>query len=86
MENRSSAKTQLAEKYKVEINPIGVSSYSKVYKATSLVENSHKVAVKVVNKEKAGVKRLGEAEFLLKLDHPNIIKLFDTFEDDTYLI
>jgi serine/threonine protein kinase len=49
-------------------------------------------AVKIINKARMSAKQMkmfqNEIEALRKLDHPNIIKLFEIFEDETnfYLV
>jgi serine/threonine protein kinase len=58
-------------------------SFSVVYKATDKVTKKDH-AVKVVDKQKLGAKKMGmietEVAILLKVNHPNIIKLEDIFE------
>ena len=45
-------------------------------------------AVKIINKEKMNEEELiglqNEVEILTQLDHPNIVKLFEIFEDDDF--
>jgi serine/threonine protein kinase len=55
-------------------------------------DNSEERAVKIINKAKMTEKQKrmfqNEIEALRKLDHPNIIKLFEIYEDETsfYLV
>jgi serine/threonine protein kinase len=45
-------------------------------------------AVKIINKEKLSSKQMkqfaNEVQILRQLDHPNIIKLYEIFEDEDY--
>lgn len=71
---------------------IGEGGFSKVYKVKH--RNSQKVyATKVITKYKIAQKKLYkqiqlEVDIQYQLDHPNIIKLYDHYEDETniYLI
>jgi len=68
---------------------IGTGAFASVVKATA--KDSHQVrAVKILRKEKISDKEKfkAEIEILKRLDHPNVLKLFETFEDkrNVYLI
>ena len=53
------------------------------------MDNSTKVAIKVMDKHKLGKEGLlqikQEVKILRTLDHPNIVKYFETFEDEKYI-
>lgn len=68
---------------------IGTGAFASVIKATT--KDTHQVrAVKILRKEKISDKEKfkAEIEILKKLDHPNVLKLFETFEDkrNVYLV
>jgi calcium-dependent protein kinase len=74
------------EKYRVDHNEIGHGHYGVVRKCQNRV-TKEMFAIKTIRKAKVGrlevLKR--EIEILRKMDHPNIIRLVDVFEDDKYL-
>lgn len=74
------------EKYRVDHNELGHGHYGVVRKCQNRVTKEF-FAVKTIKKAKVGrletLKR--EIEILKTMDHPNIIKLVDVFEDDKYL-
>jgi calcium-dependent protein kinase len=71
---------------------LGNGSYGKVYLATHKSNQEHKVAVKVINKTEMDDDDLeslkAEVEILQKVDHPNIVKYFETYDDskNIYLV
>ena len=74
------------EDYKLE-ETIGSGTYGKVKLATHLQTNE-KVAIKIINKKrlinKGDNERISnEIKILTTLDHPNILKAFEVFEDET---
>ena len=71
--------------YKV-LEKIGSGSFGKVFKATHLPTNQER-AIKVVKKSMLKYQDgdshfLKEIQMLVSLDHPNIIKVFEYFEDE----
>jgi calcium-dependent protein kinase len=67
---------------------LGVGSYGKVFLSENRADNSHKVAIKVLNKQrlKNNIEVIkDEVRILTQLDHPNIVKYYDTYEDDKFL-
>eukprot|EP00354_Favella_ehrenbergii_P001237 CAMPEP_0170471980 /NCGR_PEP_ID=MMETSP0123-20130129/14092_1 /TAXON_ID=182087 /ORGANISM="Favella ehrenbergii, Strain Fehren 1" /LENGTH=138 /DNA_ID=CAMNT_0010739955 /DNA_START=60 /DNA_END=477 /DNA_ORIENTATION=- len=72
--------------YKVE-SVIGKGSFASVRKGRSRA-TGEKVAIKVIAKrkltedDKVGLQN--EIDILKQVDHPNIVKLFDIYEDDKY--
>ena len=75
--------------YDLTQNELGKGSYGKVHLA-KLKGTSLKRAIKVIDKSKVwNVERFKiEVEIMMKLDHPNILRLIDYFEDLTniYLV
>lgn len=64
---------------------IGQGTFGVVKKATNLKNSKETVAIKTIFKKKitSSAKRLrSEIDIMLTLDHPNIIKCFETFEDN----
>ncbi|CAA9987967.1 calcium-dependent protein kinase 3, putative [Plasmodium knowlesi strain H] len=68
--------------YTLSEEPLGKGTYGSVYKATDKLLKIHR-AVKVVSKKKLkNVHRFRqEIDIMKNLDHPNVIKLLETFED-----
>jgi serine/threonine protein kinase len=82
------ATAQIKKKYKIESKILGSGAFGKVFMATSVVDKNFKVAIKVISKKKLDdeVDQLkDEIEILKKLDHPNIIKYYETYENSKYL-
>jgi len=56
--------------------------------ATSIADKDFKVAIKVISKAKLGddIEQLkNEINILRSLDHPNIVKYYETFENHKYM-
>ena len=74
------------EKYRVDHNEIGHGHYGVVRKCQNRVTREF-FAIKTIRKAKVSrletLKR--EIEILKNMDHPNIIKLSDVYEDEKYL-
>ena len=72
------------EKYYTIISAIGKGSFGFVYKANHIATNTLR-AIKVLKKEsiKTEVHKrlLEEVQILKSLDHPNILKIFEVYED-----
>ena len=68
---------------------IGKGAYGKVFSAQSKVDPDVYVAIKVLNKKKMKQRELKvigqEVQILSTLDHPNIVKYFEAYEDENYL-
>lgn len=67
---------------------LGAGSFGKVFLSESIEDPNFKVAIKVLNKKKLGSQLeqlMCEVEILTKLDHPNIVKYYETYQDDKYL-
>eukprot|EP00761_Pharyngomonas_kirbyi_P012556 gb/GECH01012583.1/.p1 GENE.gb/GECH01012583.1/~~gb/GECH01012583.1/.p1 ORF type:complete len:618 (+),score=124.59 gb/GECH01012583.1/:1-1854(+) len=68
---------------------IGKGSYGKVYSCVSRISGS-KFALKIMPKERLLAENISERvvneiEIHCQLDHPNIVKLYDSFEDEEYV-
>jgi len=68
---------------------LGEGTFGTVYKANDIKTNRY-VALKYQNKAELAEKDISyarqEAAVLKKLDHPNIIKLVESYEDDTAFV
>lgn len=67
---------------------LGAGTFGKVFLSESILDPEFKVAVKVVNKEKLkGSLELLKEEvgILSRLDHPNIVRYYETFDDVKYM-
>jgi calcium-dependent protein kinase len=57
--------------------------------ATNKADSSHKVAIKVIAKSKLSEKEIAalheEVAILQTLDHPNIVKYYETYEDVKFI-
>ncbi len=67
---------------------IGVGAFGKVFHSENLVDPSFKVAIKVLNKGRLkghidSIKE--EVKILSKLDHPNIVRYYETYDDNRFL-
>jgi calcium-dependent protein kinase len=75
--------------YKVDSATLGKGAFGKVFKAESLTDESYRVAIKElskVNMNKKDIIDLGnEVQILNQLDHPNICKYYEVYEDKKYL-
>lgn len=80
-------KSNIKELYKIE-GTIGRGSFATVKKAKNRT-TKQKVAVKVLSKRKMSDTDLAalrqEIEILKQVDHPNIVKLIDIFEDERHV-
>ncbi|CAM9766112.1 unnamed protein product [Chrysoparadoxa australica] len=77
---------KLLEAYNVETIELGHGQYGRVHKCSSK-KTGEELALKSILKSRVGkmdtIKR--EIEILTLVDHPNVIKLVDVFEDEHYL-
>ena len=82
------ATSQIKKKYKIETNILGSGTFGKVFLATSVADADFKVAIKVISKKKIGDdidQLLDEINILKSLDHPNIVKYYETYENQKYM-
>ena len=76
----------ITKKYKISKNILGDGATSLVYSAENLMKE--KFAIKRIMKEKKTINKkiiLKEAEICLKLNHKNIIKYYEIYEDSKYI-
>ena len=82
--------TELKQNYKIDTQTkiLGAGQYGKVFLSHSKADPSFKVAIKVLNKAKLGNKLddlMAEMRILHHLDHPNIVKYHEMYDDVKYL-
>lgn len=80
---------QIKRLYRVDHLPIGRGSTSSVFKGRSIDDPSIYVAIKAFKKYNLSPNELRaiqeEVRVLSKLDHPNIVKYFDTYSDKKHM-
>ena len=80
---------QLKQTYDIDKSIVGKGAFGKVYKGVDKKNPEFKVAVKVLNKHKMSQKDLAhvmdEVDLLKKVDHPNIVEYFETYDDKHYI-
>jgi len=67
---------------------LGSGAFGKVFLTTNKVDTSIKVAIKVLDKEKLKENIdciMEEVAILNTLDHPNIVKYYETYDDNKYI-
>ena len=78
-------KNSIGQEYKFLNPPLGKGAYGEVRKALHKTTNTYR-AVKIINKNKLDKEDrkhvVKEAELLKTLDHPHIVKVFETFETE----
>eukprot|EP00397_Hematodinium_sp_SG-2012_P008862 GEMP01008931.1.p1 GENE.GEMP01008931.1~~GEMP01008931.1.p1 ORF type:complete len:468 (+),score=108.98 GEMP01008931.1:96-1499(+) len=80
---------RLIDLYDVQTAQLGAGTYGSVSKATNKSTGAVRAVKTMAKKDiKNEVRYKAEIAIMKKLDHPNIIKLFETFEDlkNTYLV
>lgn len=79
---------KITKEYKIWIDQIGKGAFGEVRKALHL-ESGEFRAVKIIYKHECSVeeqkKILNEVEILRQIDHPNIIKIYEFFEDTKFM-
>jgi calcium-dependent protein kinase len=79
---------KLNYKISADTKVLGAGSFGKVFLSESIEDPSFKVAIKVLNKKKIGEDIAAireEVEILTKLDHPNIVRYYETYDDEKYM-
>ena len=77
---------QIRQKYKIDKKAIGTGSFGKVFIGKMIANEKIKVAIKAIPKAK-GInfeKVKQEVLILCQLDHPNIVKYYESFENNNY--
>lgn len=67
---------------------LGAGAFGKVFLSENISDPSFKVAIKVLNKAKLkeNIEAIREeVKILTKLDHPNIVKYYETYDDVKYM-
>lgn len=67
---------------------LGAGSFGKVFLSESVTDHNFKVAIKVINKQKVQeslTKMMDEVKILQSLDHPNIVKYYEMYDDVKYV-
>ena len=63
---------------------LGAGAFGRVFLTTNKFDTNHKQAIKVLDKQKLAEDMdliIEEVAILNKLDHPNIVKYFETYDD-----
>ena len=84
----SKVKRDIHNKYTFGNVVLGAGQFGKVLLAENKNDLTMKVAVKALSKQKFGklIKKLKlEVVYLKKLDSPNIVKYYETYEDENYV-
>ena len=75
--------------YTIDKHVLGKGAFGKVYKGVDIKNPEFQVAIKVLNKMKMSPKDLehvmDEVDLLRKVDHPNIVEYFETYDDRHYM-
>ena len=82
--------TELRQNYSITASTkvIGHGSFGKVYKTFRKKDKNLHVAIKVLDKHLMGEhidQIVKEVEVMNKMDHPHIVKYFETYDDNKYL-
>ena len=79
----------LKETYDIDQNVLGSGSYGKVFRANDKKDKSMQIAIKVINKSKLEPEDLvslqNEVKLMQQVDHPNIVKYYETYDDSKYI-
>jgi calcium-dependent protein kinase len=71
-----------------KVKVLGTGAFGKVFMTTNKLDTNFKVAIKVLDKKKLHSKIeqiVEEVAILNTLDHPNIVKYFETYDDKKYV-
>ena len=81
---------ELKQNYRISADTkvLGAGAFGKVFFSENIANPRFKVAIKVLNKVKLGdniesIKE--EVKILTTLDHPNIVKYYETYDDTKYI-
>ena len=81
---------ELKQNYMIDHNTkvLGQGTFGKVFETFNKHNSDHKVAIKVLNIKKLQDQIetiMQEVDILTKLDHPNIVKYYETYIDEKYI-
>jgi calcium-dependent protein kinase len=86
---RAGSFKQIREKYIIHPKFLGTGTYGKVFLGTNSANTDIKVAIKTLSKKKLTEKAIAEIkdeiQILQTLDHPNIIRYLETFENEKFM-
>jgi calcium-dependent protein kinase len=80
---------KLKQQYEINMKVLGSGSYGKVFLAENKQDRSIRIAIKVMNKrdmteeDLEGLRR--EVQIMQQVDHPNIVKYYETYDDKKYI-
>ena len=88
--NKQQGVHELKKNYHIDKNTrvLGVGAFGKVFLTTNKFDNTIKVAIKVLDKQKLSDTLdtiIDEIATLNTLDHPNIVKYYETYNDQKYI-
>ncbi len=90
MNSSGSGVKELKMNYRIsnDTKVLGAGAFGKVFLSESIANPAFKVAIKVLSKSKLGnqidaIKE--EVDILARLDHPNIVKYYETYIDTKYM-
>lgn len=79
----------LKAEYEIDQNMLGSGHFGKVYKGTNKADPTITVAIKVIDKRYLKADDLqmimNEIGILQELDHPNIVRYMETFEEERFI-
>lgn len=80
---------QIKDKYLIKKKTLGKGSFGRVFLAINSENKDVKMAIKTICKKELDDKMIAkiktEVKVVQKLDHPNIVKYLETFENEKYL-
>ena len=88
VESKANVET-LKALYEINMKVLGSGSYGKVFLAKNKKDSTIQIAIKVIKKanmseeDLLGLKR--EVSIMQQVDHPNIVKYFETYDDKKYI-
>ena len=88
VESKANVET-LKALYEINMKVLGSGSYGKVFLAKNKKDATIQIAIKVIKKvnmseeDLLGLKR--EVAIMQQVDHPNIVKYFETYDDKKYI-
>ena len=87
--NSQATYDDLKNQYDIDEKILGAGSYGKVFSAKDKKDPSHIVAVKCIDKYRLTKEDLldlrNEVELMQQVDHPNIVKYYETYDDKRYI-
>jgi calcium-dependent protein kinase len=88
VQSKASVK-ELKLAYDINMECLGSGSFGKVFLAVNKNDKDMKIAIKVINKNKLTEDDMGalknEVSLMQQVDHPNIVKYYETYDDKKYI-